>query len=75
MPLFTVSASKVALISQASLGSEKVLQNFVENNLGAIFNCRFVATEAVKPGAGSTVLAHALAFVLDRNTELAHIAA
>src|SRR5262244_1807078 len=36
---------------------------------------RHLATEAVKPGAGSTVLADALAFVLDRDTELAHIAA
>jgi tRNA-dihydrouridine synthase A len=36
---------------------------------------RHLATEAVKPGAGSTVLADALVFVLDRDTELAHIAA
>jgi tRNA-dihydrouridine synthase A len=36
---------------------------------------RHLATEAVKPGAGSTVLADALAFVLDRNINLAHIAA
>ena len=36
---------------------------------------RHLATEAVKPGAGSAVLAGALAFVLDRDTELAHIAA
>jgi len=36
---------------------------------------RHLATEAVKQGAGSTVLADALAFVLDRDTELAHIAA
>jgi len=36
---------------------------------------RHLSTEAFKPGAGSTVLADALAFVLDRDTELAHIAA
>jgi tRNA-dihydrouridine synthase A len=36
---------------------------------------RHLSTEAVKPGAGSTVLADAVAFVLDRDTELAHIAA
>ena len=36
---------------------------------------RHLATEAVKTGADSTVLADALAFVLDRDTELAHIAA
>ena len=36
---------------------------------------RHLATEAVKPGADLTVLADALGFVLDRDTELAHIAA
>ena len=36
---------------------------------------RHLATEAIKPGAGPTVLTDALAFVLDRDTELAHIAA
>ncbi len=36
---------------------------------------RHLATEAVKPGAGPTVLAEALRFVLDRDTDLAHIAA
>ena len=36
---------------------------------------RHLATEAVKPGADSTILADALGFVLDRDTELAHIAA
>ena len=36
---------------------------------------RHLATEAVKPGAGSAVMADALALVLDRNPNLAHIAA
>lgn len=36
---------------------------------------RHLATEAVKPGAGAAVMADALALVVDRNTELAHIAA
>jgi tRNA-dihydrouridine synthase A len=36
---------------------------------------RHLATEAVKPGARSAILADALAFVLDRDKELAHIAA
>ncbi len=36
---------------------------------------RHLATEAVKPGVDSTILADALGFVLDRDTELAHIAA
>jgi tRNA-dihydrouridine synthase A len=36
---------------------------------------RHLATEAVKPGAGATVMADALALVLDRPADLAHIAA
>jgi len=36
---------------------------------------RHLATEAVKPGASAAVMADALALVLDRSTELAHIAA
>jgi tRNA-dihydrouridine synthase A len=36
---------------------------------------RYLATEAVKPGAGATVIADALALVLDRGANLAHIAA
>ena len=36
---------------------------------------RHLATEAIKPGAGATVMADALALVLDRGANLAHIAA
>jgi len=36
---------------------------------------RHLATEAVKPGAGANVMADALALVLDRSDDLAHIAA
>jgi tRNA-dihydrouridine synthase A len=36
---------------------------------------RHLAIEAVKPGAGAQVMADALALVLDRSAELAHIAA
>lgn len=36
---------------------------------------RHLATEAFKPGAGATVMADALALVLDRGANLAHIAA
>jgi tRNA-dihydrouridine synthase A len=36
---------------------------------------RHLATEAVKPGASAQVMADALALVLDRTTDLAHIAA
>jgi tRNA-dihydrouridine synthase A len=36
---------------------------------------RHLAIEAVKPGANAAVMADALALVLDRDTNLAHIAA
>ncbi len=36
---------------------------------------RYLATEAVKPGAGASVMVDALAQVLDSNADLAHIAA
>jgi tRNA-dihydrouridine synthase A len=36
---------------------------------------RHLATEAVKPGASASVMADALALVLDSRTDLAHIAA
>jgi tRNA-dihydrouridine synthase A len=36
---------------------------------------RHLATEAVKPGAGASVMADALALVLDSGTDLSHIAA
>jgi len=36
---------------------------------------RHLATAAVKPGAGARVMAEALALVLDKDTDLAHIAA
>jgi tRNA-dihydrouridine synthase A len=36
---------------------------------------RHLATEAVKPGASASVMADALALVLDRPDDLAHIAA
>jgi predicted transport protein len=45
MPLFEVSKSTVKPIRAADFRSEKELQRLVEQNLGPIFNCRFVATE------------------------------
>jgi len=36
---------------------------------------RHLATEAVKPGAGASVMADALALVVDMEKDLAHIAA
>jgi tRNA-dihydrouridine synthase A len=42
---------------------------------GARASRRHLATEAVKPGAGTAVMADALALILDRSADLAHIAA
>jgi predicted transport protein len=45
MPLFTVSKTTLQPVAQSKFPSEKVLQQLVEANLEAVFNCRRVATE------------------------------
>lgn len=45
MPLFTVSKTSLQPVAQSRFASEKLLQQLVEANLEAVFNCRFVATE------------------------------
>ena len=45
MPLFTVSKTTLQPVAQSKFPSEKTLQQLVEANLEAVFNCRFVATE------------------------------
>ena len=45
MPLFRVVKERVAPVAQANFPTEKALQALVEQNLGPIFNCRFVASE------------------------------
>lgn len=45
MPLFTVSKTTLQPVAQSKFPSEKMLQQLVEANLEAVFNCRFVATE------------------------------
>ena len=45
MPLFRISAGQANPVAQSDFKTEKVLQTLVEENLGQIFNCRFVATE------------------------------
>ncbi len=45
MPLFGIAKGKLAPIVQANFLSESKLQKLIESNLGALFNCRFVATE------------------------------
>lgn len=45
MPLFRVSKARVEPVPQANFPTEKALQTLIEQNLGPIFNCRFVASE------------------------------
>jgi predicted transport protein len=45
MPLFTVAKSTLQPVAQSKFSSEKALQQLVEGNLEAVFNCRLVATE------------------------------
>ena len=45
MPLFKIEDKKAAQIKPTEFKSEKELQTFIENNLGEIFDIRFIETE------------------------------
>lgn len=45
MPLFSIADEDLEFIEQTNFASEKLLQSLVERNLGAVFNCRFVASQ------------------------------
>lgn len=45
MPIFDISAGKLAAVEQMNFALEKDLQSLIENNLGTVFNCRLVASE------------------------------
>lgn len=45
MPLFEMNGSSLAPVDQTNFLVEKELQTLIEKNLGAVFNCRFVASE------------------------------
>lgn len=45
MPLFEIDQKKLSAISQKKFPTEKELQKLIEGNLGAVFACRFVASE------------------------------
>ncbi|MCB9351241.1 MAG: hypothetical protein H6573_27640 [Lewinellaceae bacterium] len=45
MPLFQIDKNKASLVKASQFPKEKELQQLIERNLEAIFNCRFVATE------------------------------
>ncbi|MDI6403130.1 DUF5655 domain-containing protein [Balneolaceae bacterium ANBcel3] len=45
MPLFKISEQKLSSVEQSNFATEKELQELIERNLEAVFNCRFVASE------------------------------
>lgn len=45
MPLFGKSGGDLLSVEQTNFSTEKELQSLIEQNLSAVFNCRFVATE------------------------------
>lgn len=45
MPIFEISKNKLLPVEQTNFALEKELQSLIENNLDAVFNCRFVASE------------------------------
>lgn len=45
MPLFQVQSDALHSVTQAEFDSEKRLQQLIEKNLAAAFNCRFIASE------------------------------
>ncbi|MFA5293762.1 MAG: DUF5655 domain-containing protein [Phycisphaerae bacterium] len=45
MPLFEITGQKLKVIEKTNFNLEKDLQNLIERNLEAVFNCRFVASE------------------------------
>src|SRR5690606_5119293 len=45
MPLFQISERTLMPVEQTNFSAEKELQALIENNLGAVFNCRFIASE------------------------------
>lgn len=45
MPIFQISSKSLLPVEQTNFLTEKELQALIEANLGAVFNCRFVASE------------------------------
>lgn len=45
MPLFEIQKNKLNRVTQTNFTREKILQSLIEQNLGVVFNCRFVASE------------------------------
>jgi len=45
MPIFEISKNKLLPVEQRNFSLEKELQTLIEDNLDAVFNCRFIASE------------------------------
>ena len=45
MPIFQIANKKLLPVEQTNFLTEKELQHLIEANVGAVFNCRFVASE------------------------------
>ena len=45
MPLYEIGNRELRAVEQKNFGKEKRLQDLIERNLQAVFNCRFIATE------------------------------
>ena len=45
MPLFTITANKLAHVEQTNFQVEKALQDLIEKNLKVVFNCRLIGSE------------------------------
>jgi RecB family endonuclease NucS len=45
VPIFEISENKLLPVEQKNFSLEKELQSMIEGNLGAVFNCRLVASE------------------------------
>lgn len=45
MPLFEINQQNLKPVEQTNFDLERALQALIEKNLGAVFNCRFIASE------------------------------
>jgi predicted transport protein len=45
VPIFEIAGNELVPVEQKNFSLEKELQTLIEGNLGAVFNCRFVASE------------------------------
>lgn len=68
MPLFDITDRSLKLARPQNFAQEKELQALIEQNLGEVFQCRFVATE-FSTGAQHAGRIDTLALSEDNNPE------